>query len=75
MGHTHQALDRSQGVMGAGCLELDQQSTGLGIYPSPFERITILFSNDTLIRLLGLEGAATAWDAGGRQKGVRQSRV
>lgn len=69
MGHTHQALDRSQEAMGAGCLDLGQQNTGPGIYPSLDERIMTLFSDNTLIRLLGLEGATIAWDAGGGQKG------
>jgi hypothetical protein len=69
MGHTHQALDRSQEATGAGYLDLGQQNTGLGIYPSLDERIMTLFSDDTLIRLLGLEGATITWDAGGGQKG------
>lgn len=69
MGHTHQALDRSQRATGAGCLDLGQQNTGLGIYPSPGKRIMILFSDDSLIRLLSLEGATIAWDAAGGQKG------
>lgn len=54
MGYTHQALDRSQAATSASRLDLDQQSTVLGIYPSPGERIMTLFSDITLIRLLGL---------------------
>lgn len=61
---THQALDRSQGATGASRLDLGQQSSGLGIYSSLGERIMTLCWDATLMRLLGLVGVTTDWDAG-----------